>query len=97
MLEGDSSSGQSRGWSWGITGGLFIPTGVSSCPRLVPFRLDSIITKKWRWLYPWDKQPSSLAHALLRHYLVTCTQFTGHRTGPGERIRRACPGESKEK
>lgn len=48
MLEGAASSGQSRGWSWGITGGLFMHTGVPSWPHMDPFRLDSIITEKWR-------------------------------------------------
>lgn len=97
MLEGDASFGQSRGWSWGIIGGLFMPTGVPSWPHMDPFRLDSIITEKWRWLYPWDWQPSSLAHALLRPHLVTCTHLTGHRTGLGEKIRRAHPGERKQR
>lgn len=79
MLGGDACSGWSRVRSWDTRGELFMPTGVPSCPRLVPFKLDSIITEKWMWQSPWDWQPSSPAHAVLRPSLVTCTHFTGHR------------------
>lgn len=48
MLGGDARSGWSRVRSWDTRGELFMPTGVPSCPHLAPFKLDSIITEKWR-------------------------------------------------